>query len=116
MRRRIKRGPLSRRRGFLGCVCKVALVTCFGFSGWAAESSEGIVTGRNPSEFNGAGRIDRIEGDQLVINDSVKQLSSDVKFYRPGRTPVKRSVFKPGVKVGYVTDARGRIVSLWQLP
>ncbi|MCP4579681.1 MAG: hypothetical protein GY846_25705 [Deltaproteobacteria bacterium] len=77
---------------------------------------EGFITGFSLSDFNGVGHIDSMEGGQLVIDDSTRELSSGIKYYKPGPIEIPASAFSVGSRVGYVEDQNGRITSLWLLP
>jgi hypothetical protein len=93
----------------------VAAVCCLGHHAWAVEGREGVIDGRNLADFDGTGRIDSLENDQIVINDMQKRLSPRVEYYRQGRIKTKRSSFSIGAKVGYIANSKGEIISLWLL-
>jgi len=82
---------------------------------WAGEDREGVIDGRNLANFSGTGKIDSLKDDHIVIDDTTKRLSHHVKYYRKGGIQVRGSYFKVGTKVGYVTDSKGKIISLWLL-
>lgn len=77
---------------------------------------EGFITGSSLSDFNGVGHIDSMEGGLLVIDDFTRELSSEIKYYKPGPIDIPLSAFSVGSRVGYVEDQNGRITSLWLLP
>jgi hypothetical protein len=77
---------------------------------------EGFITGSSLSDFNGVGHIDSMKGGQLVIDDCTRELSSGIKYYKPGPIKIPASAFSVGRRVGYVEDRNGRITSLWLLP
>ena len=77
---------------------------------------EGFITGSSLSDFDGVGHIDSMEGGQFVIDDRLRELSSGVKYYKPGPIKIPASAFSVGSRVGYVEDRNGRITSLWLLP
>ncbi len=77
---------------------------------------EGFITGSSLSDFDGVGHIDSMEGGQFVIDDRLRELSSEIKYYKPGPIKIPASAFSVGSRVGYVEDRNGRIVSLWLLP
>ncbi len=66
-----------------------------------------------PSRFHGMGRIDSIEGNRIVIDDSQHTLAPFVRFATPRHRRASRSDFVRGRFVGYILDESGRIVSLW---
>lgn len=77
---------------------------------------EGFITGFSLSDFNGVGHIDSMEEGQFVIDDCSRELSSGVKYYKPGPIKIPASAFSVGSRVGYVEDRNDRIKSLWLLP
>jgi hypothetical protein len=86
------------------------------FAGAGESRGENFITGSSLSDFNGVGHIDSMEGNQLVIDDCSKELSSGVKYYKPGPIKIPASAFSVDSRVGYVLDRNGRIKSLWLLP
>jgi hypothetical protein len=66
-----------------------------------------------PDKFSGIGRIDRITADQIVINDTLYPLSANVEFATPTRKHASRSSFRVGNRVGYITNEKREIISLW---
>ena len=77
---------------------------------------EGYITGSSLSDFSGAGHIDSMDKDKMVIDDCSKRLSSRVKYYKPGPIKIPKTAFAVGSRVGYVEDRNGEIISLWLLP
>jgi len=103
-------------RGMAGILLFAALAFYgAGHHAWAEEDAEHIVDGRNPNDFENRGQIDRMDGDVIVINDLQKRLASNVKYYRPGRVRIPKAAFEEGSKVGYITNRKGEITSLWLL-
>jgi len=80
-----------------------------------AWAGEGTADGRQPSYFEGIGHIDALAGDQIVIDDRQRKISSNAKYFRIGGSPISRSSFGVGSKVGFRINQRGEIVSLWLL-
>ena len=66
-----------------------------------------------PDKFDGTGRIDSITIDQIVINDTQYRLSPNAKFATPKRKHALRSWFRVGNYVGYITNGKYEIISLW---
>lgn len=66
-----------------------------------------------PSRFHGMGRIDRIEGNRIIIDDSLYTLAPFVRFATPRDRRASRSDFARGRFVGFILDRDGRISSLW---
>jgi len=83
------------------------------FPAWAED---GLIDGRNLADFEGVGHIDRMEGDTMVINDCQMKLAPNASYYKQGRRKIKKSSFAVGSKVGFLTNRRGDITSLWLLP
>jgi hypothetical protein len=66
-----------------------------------------------PEKFNGIGRIDRIARDEIVISDSLYKLSPYAKYATPKRKTVQRTRLGIGNLVGFVTNEKNEIASLW---
>ncbi|OQY48413.1 MAG: hypothetical protein B6240_04740 [Desulfobacteraceae bacterium 4572_87] len=112
----IRRYPLS-----ISLVSLLAFLLGFGLvlpeKAYAGSpEGEDFITGLSLSDFDGVGHIDSREGDQLVIDDCSRELTSGVKYYKPGPIKIPASAFSAGSRVGYVENRDGSIVSLWLLP
>jgi len=110
----------NKRGIFLGAVSGFALFSMLfcllavSQPAWGGKSrGEGYIDGRSLKDFTGVGRIDSMKKDRLVINDTSQTLSPQVKYYIQGRIKTSRSSFKVGTRVGYVTNSKGEIISLW---
>jgi hypothetical protein len=68
-----------------------------------------------PDKFDDIGRIDRITADQIVINDTLYRLSPNATFATPTRKHALRTSFRVGNRVGYITNEKREIISLWLL-
>lgn len=66
-----------------------------------------------PDGFDGWGRIDRIESNKLVIDDTVLKLSPSVTYRTPTDKYATSGYFSPGDLVGFLLDSKGEIISLW---
>jgi len=66
-------------------------------------------------ELSGVGNIDRLTTDEIVVNDTLFKLSSDVKYYSKDGVKAWVSDFNLGNFVGYVLDAQGKIESIWKI-
>jgi len=66
-----------------------------------------------PNKFEQIGRVDRIELDEVVINDCLFKFSPDVEYHTPSVENASSAWFKKGQFVGYITNSRREIVSLW---
>jgi hypothetical protein len=78
----------------------------------AAEAGE---TGFIEDDFDGTGRIGRIEKNEIVIDDSLRRLSGSVKYHSQTNGAISRSQFRVGKIVGYRINAQGEITGLWLL-
>jgi hypothetical protein len=77
-----------------------------GETGWAVPEYY-------PDRFDGTGRIGRITVDEIVINDSLYRLSPNAEFATPTRQHALRAWFQVGNRVGYITNTKHEIISLW---
>ena len=66
-----------------------------------------------PKRFTGMGRIDRIGRGEIVIDDTLHGLSSDIRYGTRWTRYGSRQSFKPGQCVGYIENAYRVITSLW---
>ena len=73
----------------------------------------GVIPEHYPNKFDQIGRVDRIALDEVVINDCLFKLSLDVKYHTPSIENASSAWFKEGQFVGYITNSRREIVSLW---
>ena len=65
--------------------------------------------------LGGTGVIDRFEGDEIVIDDSIYRVASDVNYYQSHKmlTFSLRSSFTVGKWVGFKLNDDGKISALW---
>jgi len=68
-----------------------------------------------PKKFDGEGYIDRIAKDEIVIDDCGYRFSRFVRYATPTRKNAVRSRFRAGDFVGYITNSKHEIESLWLL-
>jgi hypothetical protein len=70
---------------------------------------------QEPKILGGTGVIDRFEEDEIVIDDILYKLASDVIFYQSHKlyTYALRSSFKVGKWVGFKLNDDGKISALW---
>jgi hypothetical protein len=66
-----------------------------------------------PGKFDGVGYLHRLAGDQVVINDQSKKLASYATFNTPESPHTSRSELHAGSFVGYLTNSKGEVISLW---
>ena len=100
----------------------LTLLICFSvavgirYAGAEEEKGEGYKTGNSLTDFSGIGYIESLDENNWVINDCAREITSSVKYYKPGPKKISKSAFSEGSRVGYVEDGNGRIISLWLLP
>ena len=66
-----------------------------------------------PGAFDNVGRVDRIADDEVVISDSIFQLSPAVSYHTPDNSRASRSDFHTGDYVGCLINASGEVESIW---
>ena len=80
----------------------------------AQERSAGSV-GIYPEGLSGEGCIDSINAKSVVVDDVAFALSADVTFHTLKSQHASRALFRPGIRVGFMTNSQKRIESLWYL-
>jgi len=97
------------------CICGVAVQS-------DASPAQGIDTQRMslpdyyPKWLDGSGHIDRIGEEDIVIDDHHFLFAKRVRCATLKNPHVKKSRLSEGALVGFVTNDKGEIVSLWTLP
>jgi hypothetical protein len=66
-----------------------------------------------PNRFDGTGRINRIAMDEVVIDDLLYRLSPYAEYATPTDRHALRAWFQVGNRVGYITNEKHEIISLW---
>ncbi len=81
------------------------------------DLKKGPKTDKNgyPLGFDGAGRLEKILNDSVLINDMRIKLSKTVTFNTQTAKDVSRASFFPGAFVGYLMNPENEIISLWLL-
>ncbi|MGD8990553.1 MAG: hypothetical protein PVI00_03775 [Desulfobacterales bacterium] len=79
---------------------------------FAQQRSEAPI-GYYPEGLSGQGCIDSITAKGVVIDDSAFEFSVDVTFHQSKGQNASRSLFRPGARVGYMTNSQKQIESLW---
>ena len=79
-----------------------------GETGWAVPEYY-------PDRFDGSGRINRIAVDEVVIDDSLYRFSPYAEYATPTDRDALQASFNVGNRVGYLTNEKGEITSLWLL-
>lgn len=68
-----------------------------------------------PLRFSGRGGIDRVGDQELVIDDTLNKLSAGVMCNTPLVKNAPYSTLNEDDIVGFITNAKGEITSLWVL-
>lgn len=68
-----------------------------------------------PDTFDGSGQINRIAVDEVVIDDSLYRFSPYAEYATPTDRNASQAWFNVGNRVGYLTNEKGEITSLWLL-
>lgn len=66
-----------------------------------------------PRGFDGYGHIDRINLEEVVIDDVFFKLALDIRYVTPRRRHATSNSFEAGRLVGYILNDRHKIESLW---
>ena len=102
----------------IGLVLLLSLVLIALYSGIGrtqAPLGEGNWPAHYPVMFDGRGHIDRMENNEIVIDDSLHYLSSDAEYSTPTERSVSADAFAVGDYVGYKTNSEHKVRSLWLL-
>ena len=91
----------------LGILALIFIMLLPATSGFAEESKKGSASG--------AGTIDQITDNKVVINDSLFKMALGVKFYTNSKmnSYARRSRFKKGTHVGYEINKNGEVIAIW---
>jgi len=68
-----------------------------------------------PRGFDGYGKIETIEKDRVVINDTAWKFSRQTRFATPRDRNAGVSSFSAGDTVAYLLNEKGEIISLWYI-
>lgn len=87
------------------------------YEAWAQgrHRPEMILPSHYPEFFDGFGRVDRIEGDQIVINDRLLRLSSRFTFSTKQSQRAPRELIKEGDIVGFVLNSSKEVTGIYLL-
>jgi hypothetical protein len=99
----------------LGLVLGLLLVVTLPDVGYGRERKEwsGVVPKHYPKGFSGMGYIDRIEDNEIVVDDVLFRLSTGVSYHTPKIGKASRGWFSVGKRVGFITNSKREIISLW---
>jgi len=62
-----------------------------------------------PSGYNKRGRIDSIRGNEIVINDALRFLTSSTRFYSSSKKMASKRILKPGKIVVFELNKKNQI-------
>ena len=116
-----KKGWFGRRKRFLICIglvlFLVGMVIPCGFAHAQSRlvKPEMVFPEYYPYGFHGMGYILSIEQAQIVIDDSVYALSSDVTYHTLEIENASSAFFRQGKRVGYILADQKVIKSLWMI-
>ena len=101
-------------------IIMITLLICPGLLGhvsFAGDKVKGewILPPHYPADgFDGWGKADRIGPKEIVIDDVLYALNSNIRYNTPSApSGLPLSWLKPGTIVGFIKNASNEIVSLW---
>lgn len=99
----------------LGLALGLLLMASFATVGYSRElgSKEIALPKHYPKYFTGIGCIDRISRNEIVIDDSLYRLAPHVTYHIPTRKNASSAWFRAKESVGFVTNSKREIISLW---
>ncbi len=62
--------------------------------------------------YNMRGKIDYISGNEIVINDALRFLTSSTKFFSRTDNAASKRILKPGNMVAFKLDEKNRILKI----
>ncbi len=65
--------------------------------------------------FDGKGRIDRVDGLEMVVGDRLQRISGYALFYSKQGIPITRNQFQKGDMIGYLKNEKGELSTLYKL-
>ena len=95
------------------CIFALTLLTPDPSDAQRKYRPEMVLPSYYPNEFDGFGRVDRIEGDEIVINDRLLRLSSRYTFSTKRSQRAAREILKAGDMVGFTIGSDGLVAALW---
>ena len=112
---------LRRKRQFLislglGLVLFLGVVATLPDNAYGRERKKewsGFLPKNYPKRFNGMGYVDSIALNEIVIDDIFYKLSPRVSYHIPNRGSASRGWFSVGKRVGFITNSKREITSLW---
>ena len=66
----------------------------------------------NPNEYNKRGRVDAVDGKQIVINDVIRYLNSNTQIFSESNMPVSKYVLVPGQMVEYKINQKNNVLKI----
>ncbi len=107
------------RRGiFIRAISAAAALTLLlGAAFWAcAEQDEEGFPMHEPGQSRHTGTVNRVEGDEIVINDRLYRILPDTACYTSVMGAGSIHLFHPGDRVGFITNVKMEVLHLWLLP
>ena len=68
-----------------------------------------------PRVFDGKGRIDRVDGMEIVVGDRLRKFAVAVLFYTKQGKVSSKNQFRKGNMVGYLKNKNNEITALYKL-
>jgi len=68
-----------------------------------------------PLVFDGKGRIDRLDGEEIVVGDRLRRLTGSALFYTKLGKVSNRDLFHQGDLVGYLKNKHNEITAVYKL-
>ncbi len=98
---------------FFACLLALSLITPDPSIAQRKYRPEMLLPSHYPEVFDGYGRVDRIEGEEIVINDRLFKLSPRFSFATKTSTRAAGELLKVGDTVGFKISADSHVISLW---
>ncbi len=74
---------------------------------------EMVLPSHFPEFFDGLGKIERMEGDEIVINEKLLKISARLTVATKRSQHASRDLLKVGDTVGFTTNSVGEITGIW---
>ncbi|WP_027358294.1 hypothetical protein [Desulforegula conservatrix] len=108
---------VSMRKFSLGAAFFMIILSFFVSVAFAIEKegpkNESVV--RHPPEIHGSGKIDRVDKDQIVVDDKMFLLSSGYEKRTADDEALSQEKLSAGMKIAFRLDAKRQIVTIWIL-
>jgi hypothetical protein len=95
----------------------VVLSVILGAAFWAcAELDDNRFPLSEPGQSSRIGVVNRVEKDEIVINDRLYRLLPTTACYTSAMGAGSIHLFHPGDRVGFIANPRMEVLHLWLLP